>query len=153
MSATFLIFTKNIFITNKLLNLTKFPITFQRKKSERKKSAMRPKQYLALRNVMVEFFGTAAIVYFSNFANLLYELDIIKVGAYGIVYGLIISLMIYIGLDTSGGHYDPAVTVTPSHLTLPSDQLLGLQKNHLHRRHPLPGSPVPRRRLRRLPHR
>jgi len=72
---------------------------------------MRPKQYLALRNIMVEFFGTAALVYFSNWANLLYELDMIKVGAYGIVYGLIISLMIYIGLDTSGGHFDPAVTV------------------------------------------
>jgi glycerol uptake facilitator-like aquaporin len=73
---------------------------------------MRPKQYLALRNIMVEFFGTLALVYFSNWANLLYELKMLSLAGYGIVYGLILSLLIYIGLDTSGGHYDPSVTVT-----------------------------------------
>ena len=72
---------------------------------------MRPKQYLALRNIMVEFFGTLALVYFSNWANLLYELKMLSLAGYGIVYGLILSLLIYIGLDTSGGHYDPSVTV------------------------------------------
>lgn len=72
---------------------------------------MRPKQYLALRNILVELFGTGALVYFSNWANLLYELKYISVGAYGLCYGLMLSLMVYIGLDTSGGHYDPAVTV------------------------------------------
>lgn len=72
---------------------------------------MRPKQYLALRNIMVEFFGTLALVYFSNWANLLYELKMLSLAGYGIVYGLVLSLLIYIGLDTSGGHYDPSVTV------------------------------------------
>lgn len=61
---------------------------------------------------MVEFFGTLALVYFSNWANLLYELKMLSLAGYGIVYGLILSLLIYIGLDTSGGHYDPSVTVT-----------------------------------------
>lgn len=72
---------------------------------------MKPKQYLALRNILIELFGTGALVYFSNWSNLLYELGYMSVGAYGLCYGLILSLMIYIGLDTSGGHFDPAVTV------------------------------------------
>lgn len=73
---------------------------------------MRPKTYLAMRNSFIEFFGTGAVVYFSNWANLLYELNYITVGAYGLTYALILSIFIYIGLVTSGGHYDPAVTVS-----------------------------------------
>ena len=73
---------------------------------------MRPKQYLALRNTLVEFFGTMALVYFSNWANLLYELEKLSLAGYGVVYGLILSVLIYIGLDTSGGHFDPSVTVS-----------------------------------------
>lgn len=74
---------------------------------------MRPKQYLALRNTMVEFFGTLGLVYFSNWANLLYELKLLNLAGYGLVYGLVLSILIYIGLDTSGGHFDPSVTVSP----------------------------------------
>lgn len=76
---------------------------------------MRPKQYLALRNILVELFGTGALVYFANWANLLYRLGYISVGAYGLTYGMMLSLLIYIGSDTSGGHYNPAVTVSTRH--------------------------------------
>ena len=72
---------------------------------------MRPKQYVALRNVMVELFGTGALVYFSNWANALYELGYLDLAGYGMCFGLIISLLVFIGLETSGGHFDPAVTV------------------------------------------
>lgn len=79
---------------------------------------MRPKQYLALRNTMVEFFGTLALVYFSNWANLLYELNYLSLAGYGLVYGLVLSILIYIGLDTSGAHFDPSVTVSLMRLTV-----------------------------------
>lgn len=74
---------------------------------------MRPKQYLAMRNILVEFFGTLALVYFSNWANLLYELELLSLAGYGLVYGLVLSILIYVGLDTSGAHFDPSVTVIP----------------------------------------
>lgn len=75
---------------------------------------MRPKQYLAMRNILVEFFGTLALVYFSNWANLLYELGLLSLAGYGLVYGLVLSILIYVGLDTSGAHFDPSVTVRSS---------------------------------------
>jgi glycerol uptake facilitator-like aquaporin len=64
-----------------------------------------------MRNILVEFFGTLGLVYFSNWANLLYELNYLSLAGYGLVYGLVLSILIYIGLDTSGAHFDPSVTV------------------------------------------
>lgn len=73
---------------------------------------MKPKQYLAFRNILIEFLGTMTIVYFTNWANILFNLEEVKVGIYGLIYGLITSLMIYIGILTSGGIFDPAVTLS-----------------------------------------
>lgn len=103
---------------------------------------MRPKQYLALRNIFVEFFGTGALVFFSNWANLLYQIKYISVGAYGLTYGMILSLLIYVGLDTSGGHFNPAVTVS---LNLKPLGELPLSRPHdLHSRDPVHPGAVPR---------
>ena len=58
---------------------------------------MKFSQYKALRNVLLEFGGTAALVYFTNWANLLYELEQVKLSSLALVYGLMISVLVYIG--------------------------------------------------------
>ena len=80
-------------------------------KAVAEKTAFTPKQYIAIRNIMVEFIGTTTLVYFTNWANILRILGKATFATYGIIYGLLLSLLIYIGLETSGGHYNPAVTV------------------------------------------
>jgi len=83
---------------------------------------MKPKQYLSLRNSLVELLGTTIIVFFANLSKLISivgpdESDPLRkywvpeTGTYGLVYGLVTSLMVYAGSLTSGGIYDPAVTV------------------------------------------
>lgn len=72
---------------------------------------MKYSQYKSMRNILLELGGTAALVYFANWANLLFELEQIKLSSLALVYGLMVSVLVYIGQDRSGAHYDPAVTV------------------------------------------
>jgi glycerol uptake facilitator-like aquaporin len=72
---------------------------------------MKYSEYKRLRNILLELFGTATIVYFTNWANLLYELKQVQLSTLGIIYGMVVSLMVYISQNRSGAHFDPAVTV------------------------------------------
>jgi len=72
---------------------------------------MKPKQYIALRNAISEFLGTATLVYFTNFVYHSTTKNEISPGIYGLIFGLILSLVIYFGSTTSGGLYDPAITI------------------------------------------
>lgn len=76
---------------------------------------MKYSQYKALRNILLEFFATMAIVYFTNWANILFELKQISISSMAIVYGLMVSVMVYICQLRSGAHFDPAVTVDIFH--------------------------------------
>lgn len=58
---------------------------------------MKHSQYKAMRNILLEFGGTTALVYFTNWANLLYELEQVKLSTLAIVYGMMISVLVYIG--------------------------------------------------------
>ncbi len=72
---------------------------------------MKYSQYKSMRNILLELGGTTALVYFANWANLLFELEQIKLSSLALVYGLMISVLVYISQDRSGAHFDPAVTV------------------------------------------
>ena len=72
---------------------------------------MRHSQYKRIRNILIELFGTMAIVYFTNWANLLYELEQVGLSTLAMIYGMMVASMIDIGQDRSGGHFDPSVTV------------------------------------------
>lgn len=72
---------------------------------------MRFSQYKRIRNILIEMFGTMAIVYFTNWGNLLYELGQVKLSTLAIIYGMMMSVMVYVGQERSGGHFDPSVTV------------------------------------------
>lgn len=74
---------------------------------------MKQSEFKRLRNILLEFGGTVALVYFTNWANVLYSLEQIKLSSLALVFGLMISVLVYIGQDKSGAHYDPAVTVDP----------------------------------------
>ena len=73
---------------------------------------MKPKQYLALRNSLVELVGTTAIVYFTNWSYIVYKEENTGVGTYAIVFGLIYSLMTIVSGFASGGIFDPAVSIS-----------------------------------------
>jgi glycerol uptake facilitator-like aquaporin len=73
---------------------------------------MRHSQYKRIRNILIELFGTMVIVYFTNWANLLYELEQVGLSTLAMIYGMMVASMIYIGQDRSGGHFDPSVTVS-----------------------------------------
>lgn len=72
---------------------------------------MKKSEFIRLRNILIELGGTAALVYFINWANILYELDQLQLPSYAIVYGLVVSILVYAGQDKSGAHFDPSVTV------------------------------------------
>ena len=72
---------------------------------------MKHSQYKRLRDILIELGGTTALVYFTNWANVLYELEQIKLSSLALVYGLVISILVYVAQDKSGAHFDPAVTV------------------------------------------
>ena len=72
---------------------------------------MKQKEYKRLRNILIELGGTTALVYFTNWANILYTLEQIKLSSLGIVFGLIVSVLVYVAQDKSGAHFDPSVTV------------------------------------------
>jgi glycerol uptake facilitator-like aquaporin len=80
-----------------------------------------------LRNIWIELGGTAALVYFTNWANVLYLLGQIKLSSLALVYGLIVSVLIYVAQDKSGAHFDPSVTVGLAD----EAQLLVLQQDRL----------------------
>lgn len=75
---------------------------------------MKKSEFIRLRNILIELGGTAALVYFTNWANILYELGQIQLSSYAIVFGLIVSVLVYVGQDKTGAHYDPSVTVGDS---------------------------------------
>jgi hypothetical protein len=72
---------------------------------------MKQSEYKRIRNVLIELGGTAALVYMTNWANVLYELEQIKLSSLALVYGLMVSILIYVAQDKSGAHFDPSVTV------------------------------------------
>ena len=72
---------------------------------------MKQKEYKRFRNILIELGGTTALVYFANWANILYELEQIKLSSLAIVFGLIVSVLVYVAQDKSGAHFDPSVTV------------------------------------------
>lgn len=72
---------------------------------------MKQKEYQRLRNILIELGGTTALVYFTNWANLLYELEQIKLSSLALVFGLVVSVLVYVAQDKSGAHFDPSVTV------------------------------------------
>lgn len=78
---------------------------------EDKRKVMKYSQYKTLRNVLLEFFGTAVIVYFTNWANVLYALKQVSLSSLALIYGLMTSVLVYIAQSRSGAHFDPAVTV------------------------------------------
>lgn len=104
---------------------------------------MKFSQYKSLRNILLELFGTMAIVYFVNWSNQLYELKIISLSSMAVVFGLMMSLMVYVAQDRSGAHFDPAVTVGVVHIA----QLPLLQSDHLLRGTALHGRSGDGRRL------
>ena len=73
---------------------------------------MKPKQYLALRNSLIELVGTTAIVYFTNWSYIVYKEENTGVSMYALVFGLIYSLTTIIGGIASGGIFDPAVSIS-----------------------------------------
>jgi hypothetical protein len=109
---------------------------------------MKFSQYKSLRNILLELFGTMAIVYFVNWSNQLYELKIISLSSMAVVFGLVMSLMVYVAQDRSGAHFDPAVTVPPAHPA----ELPVLQPHHLLRGTALHGRAGPRGSRGRLRH-
>lgn len=76
---------------------------------------MKHSEYKRLRNILLELGGTTALVYFTNWANVLYELGQIQLHSLAIVYGLMVSVLVYVAQDKSGAHFDPAVTVVDAH--------------------------------------
>lgn len=72
---------------------------------------MKKSEFIRLRNILIELGGTAALVYFTNWANILYELDQLKLSSYALVFGLVVSVLVYVGQDKSGAHFDPSITV------------------------------------------
>jgi glycerol uptake facilitator-like aquaporin len=72
---------------------------------------MKKSEFIRLRNILIELGGTAALVYFTNWANILYELGQITMTSYALVFGLIMSVLVYVAQDKSGAHFDPSVTV------------------------------------------
>lgn len=106
---------------------------------------MRHSQYKRIRNILIELFGTMAIVYFTNWANLLYELEQVGLSTLALIYGMMVASMVYVGQDRSGGHFDPAVTVLPGDAAV----IPLLQQGRLQRSHPLHARPAARRRDRR----
>lgn len=107
---------------------------------------MKQSEYRRLRNILIELGGTTALVYFTNWANVLYELEQIKLSSLALVYGLMVSVLIYVAQDKSGAHFDPSVTVAGSDAA----QLSFLQPHRLLGGHPLHLGPDRRRRDRRL---
>jgi glycerol uptake facilitator-like aquaporin len=72
---------------------------------------MKQNQYKRMRNILIELGGTAALAYFTNWANILYELGQIQLSSLALVYGLIVSVLVFVAQDKSGAHFDPSVTV------------------------------------------
>ena len=46
---------------------------------------MKQKEYKRFRNILIELGGTTALVYFANWANILYELEQIKLSSLAII--------------------------------------------------------------------
>lgn len=76
---------------------------------------MKYSEYRQLRNTLLELLGTAAIVYFTNWVNILYELKQVQLSSMALTYGLMVSVLTYISQDRSGAHFDPSVTVDRQH--------------------------------------
>jgi len=72
---------------------------------------MKYSEYRQLRNILLELLCTAAIVYFTNWVNILYELKQVQLSSLALTYGLMVSVLTYIAQDRSGAHFDPSVTV------------------------------------------
>ena len=110
---------------------------------------MRHSQYKRIRNILIEMFGTMAIVYFTNWANLLYELEQVGLSTLALIYGMMVASMIYLGQERSGGHFDPSVTVGVAEAAV----IPLLQQGRLQRSDPLHARPAARRLDRRQGHR
>ncbi len=107
---------------------------------------MKQSEYKRLRNILIELGGTTALVYFTNWANVLYELDQIKLSSMALAYGLIVSVLVFVAQDKSGAHFDPSVTVGLFQLV----ELSFIQQNRLFVGHSLPSRSNRRRSHRRF---
>lgn len=107
---------------------------------------MKQSEYKRLRNILIELGGTTALVYFTNWANVLYELNQIKLSSLALAYGLIVSVLVFVAQDKSGAHFDPSVTVELDDLV----ELLIFQQNRLFAGHSVPSFSNRRRSHRRF---
>jgi glycerol uptake facilitator-like aquaporin len=62
--------------------------------------------------MILEFVGTMCITFFTNWGNILYRTEKITLSSYSLIYGLSLSVLIYVGIQRSGAHFDPGVTLS-----------------------------------------